>query len=317
MRDITPTPPRSPGRGPSGPKPAWLKARVPGGPTYERLRRLMRDSDLHTVCEEAHCPNIGECWNSGTATFLILGKVCTRACGYCQVTSGRPQPLDADEPRRVALTVERMGVSHAVITSVNRDDVPDGGAALFVETVRWIRRLSPGTSVELLVPDFDGNWEALESVLRAAPEILNHNTETVPRLYRAVRHKARYERSLELLRRADAWSPRPVTKSGLMLGLGETLDEIDAVLRDLRGVGCDVLTVGQYLRPSRKHLPVERFVPPAEFDALAERARAMGFRHVESGPLVRSSYHAERQVPGGGVAGERAPSRMVPLVDAS
>ena len=297
MRNVTLAPPRPSGRGASGPKPAWLKARVPGGPTYERLRRLMRDSDLHTVCEEAHCPNIGECWNSGTATFLILGKVCTRACGYCQVTSGRPQPLDADEPRRVALTVERMGVSHAVITSVNRDDVPDGGAALFVETVRWIRRLSPGTSVELLVPDFDGNWEALESVLRAAPEILNHNTETVPRLYRAVRHKARYERSLELLRRADAWSPRPVTKSGLMLGLGETMDEIDAVLRDLRAVGCDVLTVGQYLRPSRKHLPVERFVPPAEFDALAERARAMGFRHVESGPLVRSSYHAERQVP--------------------
>ena len=289
---------------------------MPGGPTYERLRRLMRDSDLHTVCEEAHCPNIGECWNSGTATFLILGKVCTRACGYCQVTSGRPQPLDADEPRRVAMTVERMGVSHAVITSVNRDDVPDGGAALFVETVRWIRRLSPGTSVELLVPDFDGNWEALESVLRAAPEILNHNTETVPRLYRAVRHKARYERSLDLLRRADAWSPRPVTKSGLMLGLGETMDEIDAVLRDLRAVGCDVLTVGQYLRPSPKHLPVARFVPPAEFDGLAERARAMGFRHVESGPLVRSSYHAERQVPGGG-AGGRAPSRLVPLVDAS
>lgn len=316
MRNLTPAPPRPPSRGASGPKPAWLKARVPGGPTYERLRRLMRDSDLHTVCEEAHCPNIGECWNSGTATFLILGKVCTRACGYCQVTSGRPQPLDADEPRRVALTVERMGIGHAVITSVNRDDVPDGGAALFVETVRWIRRLSPGTSVELLVPDFDGNWQALESVLRAAPEILNHNTETVPRLYRAVRHKARYERSLELLRRADAWSPRPVTKSGLMLGLGETIDEIDAVLRDLRAVGCDVLTVGQYLRPSRKHLPVARFVPPAEFDALAERARAMGFRHVESGPLVRSSYHAERQVPGAG-AGARGPSRLVPLVDAS
>ncbi len=316
MRDVTLAPPRPTGRGASGPKPAWLKARAPGGPTYERLRRLMRDSDLHTVCEEAHCPNIGECWNSGTATFLILGKVCTRACGYCQVTSGRPQPLDPDEPRRVALTVERMGVSHAVITSVNRDDAPDGGAALFVETVRWIRRLSPGTSVELLVPDFDGNREALERVLRAAPEILNHNTETVPRLYRAVRHKARYERSLELLRRAGAWSPRPVTKSGLMLGLGETMDEIDAVLRDLRGVGCDVLTVGQYLRPSRKHLPVARFVPPAEFDALAERARAMGFRHVESGPLVRSSYHAERQVPGGG-AGGRAASRLVPLVDAS
>ena len=318
MRSSTPAPAPPRGRGASGPKPAWLKARAPGGPTYDRLRRLMRDEGLHTVCEEARCPNIGECWNSGTATFLILGKVCTRACGYCQVTSGRPGPLDADEPRRVALTVERMGLEHAVITSVNRDDVPDGGAGLFVETVRWIRRLSPGTTVELLTPDFDGNWDALESVLRAAPEILNHNTETVPRLYRTVRHKARYERSLELLRRAGAWSPRPVTKSGLMLGLGETMDEIDAVLRDLRAVGCDVLTVGQYLRPTLKHLPVARFVPPAEFDALAVRARAMGFRHVESGPLVRSSYHAERQVPRPGRGdGARESSLLIPLVDLS
>ena len=317
MRSSTPAPAPPRGRGAAGPKPAWLKARAPGGPTYERLRRLMRDEGLHTVCEEARCPNIGECWNSGTATFLILGKVCTRACGYCQVTSGRPGPLDADEPRRVAMTVERMGLEHAVITSVNRDDVPDGGAGLFVETVRWIRRLSPGTTVELLTPDFDGNWDALDAVLRAAPEILNHNTETVPRLYRTVRHKARYERSLELLRRAGAWSPRPVTKSGLMLGLGETMDEIDAVLRDLRAVGCDVLTVGQYLRPTLKHLPVARFVPPAEFDALAGRARAMGFRHVESGPLVRSSYHAERQVPRPGGDGARESSLLVPLVDLS
>ena len=309
-----PNPSRDPprGRGASGPKPPWLKVQAPLGATYNRLRTLMRDEDLHTVCEEARCPNIGECWNRGTATFLILGKVCTRACGYCQITSGRPGPLDADEPRRVAMSVQRMGLRHAVITSVNRDDVADGGAGLFVETVRWIRRLSPDTTIELLVPDFDGNWEALEAVLAAQPEILNHNTETVPRLYREVRHKARYERSLELLRRANEWSPRPVTKSGLMVGLGETMDEIDAVLHDLRSVGCDVLTVGQYLRPTLKHLPVARFVPPAEFDALAERARALGFPHVESGPLVRSSYHAESQVPG---RGPQAPSLLVPVVE--
>jgi lipoic acid synthetase len=319
MNDASPQPRLRGGRGPSGPKPSWLKARAPGGANYDRLRTLMRDEDLHTVCEEAHCPNLGECWNRGTATFLILGKVCTRACGYCQITSGRPETLDADEPRRVAMSVERMGLRHAVITSVNRDDVPDGGASLFVETVRWIRRLSPDTTIELLVPDFDGNWDALETVLDAAPQILNHNTETVPRLYREVRHKAIYERSLELLRRANDWSPRPVTKSGLMLGLGESIQEIDAVLSDLRTAGCDVLTVGQYLRPSLKHLPVVRFVPPQEFDALGERARAMGFQHVESGPLVRSSYHAESQVPGvgGDSAATPGPSRLVPLIDAS
>ena len=315
MMDSPPSPPsRSAGRGASGPKPPWLKVRAPLGPTYNRLRTLMRDEELHTVCEEARCPNIGECWNRGTATFLILGKVCTRACGYCQITSGRPEALDPDEPRRVAMTVERMGLRHAVITSVNRDDVADGGAGLFVETVRWIRRLSPDTNIELLVPDFDGNWGALEAVLAAQPEILNHNTETVPRLYREVRHRARYERSLELLRRAHEWSPRPVTKSGLMVGLGETMAEIDAVLVDLRSVGCDVLTVGQYLRPTLKHLPVARFVPPEEFEVLADRARALGFKHVESGPLVRSSYHAESQVPG---EGPRSPSLLVPLVDAS
>ena len=303
---------RGGGRGASGPKLPWLKARAPGGENYERLRTLMRSEALHTVCEEARCPNLGECWNRGTATFLILGDVCTRACGYCQITSGRPAPLDLDEPRRVAMSVERMALRHAVITSVNRDDVADGGAALFVETVRWIRRLSPQTSIELLIPDFDGNWAALQHVLAAGPEILNHNTETVPRLYREVRHKADYRRSLELLRRANAHAPRPVTKTGLMLGLGETMPEVDAVLHDLRAAGCDVLTVGQYLRPSLKHLPVARFVPPEEFDALADRARALGFQHVESGPLVRSSYHAESHVPG---QGPRAPSRLVPLVD--
>ena len=287
-----------PGRGASGPKPPWLKARLPGGPNYTRLRRLMRESDLRTVCEEAHCPNIGDCWDRGTATFLILGSVCTRACGFCQISSGRPGPLDQDEPRRVALAVERMGLRHAVITAVNRDDQPDGGAALFVETVRWIRRLCPTTTIELLVPDFDGNVAALETVLAAGPEILNHNTETVPRLYPRVRHKARYGRSLDLLRRAAAWRPRPVTKSGIMLGLGETREEVQQVLCDLRAADCDVLTVGQYLRPSAKHLPVARFVPPHEFTALAAAARSLGFQHVEAGPLVRSSYHAESQIPG-------------------
>lgn len=293
-------------------KPPWLKVRAPGGANYARIQRLMRDSELHTICEEAHCPNLAECWERGTATFLILGDVCTRACSYCQVTSGRPGPLDADEPRRVALAVQRMGLRHAVITSVNRDDVPDGGAAIFVETVRWIRRLSPGTTIELLVPDFDGNWGALEIVLREQVDILNHNTETVPSLFPVVRHQGDYERSLELLQRAAAWSPRPVTKSGIMLGLGESMEEVEAVLRDLRSVDCDVLTVGQYLRPSRKHHPVARYVRPEEFDALARTARAMGFRHVESGPLVRSSYHAESQVPGRGAA---APSVLVPLVE--
>ncbi len=272
----------------------------------------MRDSDLHTVCEEAHCPNLGECWERGTATFLILGDVCTRACSYCQVKSGRPGPLDADEARRVALAVQRMGLRHAVITSVNRDDVEDGGAAIFAETVRWIRRLSPATTIELLVPDFDGNWDALDVVLREGVEILNHNTETVPRLFPVVRHQGDYARSLELLRRAAAWSPRPVTKSGIMVGLGESMEEVETVLHDLRSVDCDVLTVGQYLRPSRKHHPVARYVRPEEFDALAETARAMGFRHVESGPLVRSSYHAESQVPGRGAT---QPSVLVPLIE--
>ena len=266
---------------------------------------------MHTVCEEAHCPNLAECWGRGTATFMILGDTCTRACGYCQVTSGRPEGLDRDEPRRVALAVQKMGLKHAVVTSVNRDDLADGGAGIFAETIRWVRRLSPGTSVEVLIPDFDGNWAALATTLEQRPEVLNHNTETVPRLYPSVRHKANYEQSLELLRRAGEWSPRPVTKSGIMVGLGERREEISAVLRDLRSVGCDVLTVGQYLRPSLNHLPVARYVPPAEFDAIGAEARALGFRHVESGPLVRSSYHAESQVPGR----EQAGDLVVPLVE--
>ncbi len=304
--------PKPAGLKPPGLKPPWLKVRAPSGANYTRLHRLMRQSDLHTVCEEAHCPNIGDCWNRGTATFLILGDVCTRACGFCQITSGRPGELDLDEPRRVAMAVQRMGLRHAVITSVNRDDQADGGAAIFDDTVRWIRRLMPQTSIELLIPDFQGDWKALETVLAAQPDILNHNTETVPRLYRRVRHKARYERSLALLRRAAGWRPRPVTKSGIMLGLGETTAEVHQVLRDLRDADCDVLTVGQYLRPSMKHLPVARFVRPDEFDALGARARALGFKHVEAGPLVRSSYHAESQIPG---RGAQAPSRLAPVIE--
>jgi len=277
-------------------KPEWLKVRFPGGPNYIRLKGLMREKRLHTVCEEAHCPNIGECWQAGTATFMILGDTCTRACAFCAVKSGRPLALDTDEPVRVAQAVRRMGLTHAVVTSVNRDDQPDGGASIFAETIRSIRRLSPGTSVEVLIPDFMGNWEALTTVMDERPEILNHNTETVPRLYRRVRPKGRYERTLELLRRAKEIDPGGITKSGVMVGLGETKHELLLVMARLVDVGCDVLTVGQYLRPSVSHAPVERYYRPEEFDELAEAGRRLGFRHVEAGPLVRSSYHAERQV---------------------
>jgi len=283
---------------PSQRKPEWLKVRFPGGPEYLRLKGLMRERRLHTVCEEARCPNIGECWEAGTATFMILGDTCTRACAFCAVKSGRPLPLDMGEPLRVAQAVRRMGVRHAVVTSVNRDDEPDGGAGIFAATIRWIRRLSPGTSVEVLIPDFMGNWDALASVMAARPEILNHNTETVPRLYPRVRPKARYERSLELLRRARELAPDGITKTGVMVGLGETRHELLLVMTDLADVGCDVLTVGQYLRPSVKHAPVERYYRPEEFEELAEEGRRLGLRHVEAGPLVRSSYHAERQVAG-------------------
>jgi len=277
-------------------KPEWLKVRFPGGPNYLRLKSLMREGRLHTVCEEAHCPNIGECWEAGTATFMILGDTCTRACAFCAVKSGRPLAVDAREPLRVAQAVRQMGVGHAVVTSVNRDDEPDGGAAIFAATIRWIRRLSPGTSVEVLIPDFEGNWDALATVMAARPEILNHNTETVPRLYPRVRPKARYERSLELLRRAREIAPDGITKTGVMVGLGETRHELLLVMTDLADAGCDVLTVGQYLRPSLKHAPVERYYRPEEFEELADDGRRLGLRHVEAGPLVRSSYHAERQV---------------------
>jgi len=277
-------------------KPEWLKVRFPGRPNYLRLKGLMRRQRLHTVCEEAHCPNIGECWEAGTATFMILGDTCTRACGFCAVKTGRPLGLDVGEPLRVAQAVRQMALTHAVLTSVNRDDQPDGGAAIFAATIRWIRRLSPDTSVEVLIPDFLGNWDALATVMEEGPEILNHNTETVPRLYRRARPKARYERSLELLRRAKEMHPQTITKSGLMVGLGETKHELLLVMADLVGVGCDVLTLGQYLRPSVKHLPVQRYYHPEEFQELEEAARRLGLRHVEAGPLVRSSYHAERQV---------------------
>ena len=289
-----------------GPRPDWLKVRFPGGPNYLRLQRLMRDLALHTVCEEARCPNIGECWEQGTATFLLLGDICTRACGFCSVTTGRPLAVDPAEPARVAEAVARLGLRHAVLTQVTRDDLPDGGAALIAETVERIHAAVPDCSVEVLISDLGGNWAALETIVRARPEILNHNTETVPRLYRQVRPKAAYERSLELLERAKLLAPDRPTKSGLMLGLGETPDELRAVFADLRAVHCDILTLGQYLQPTPRHLPVQRYVSPAEFAALRADALALGFAHVEAGPLVRSSYHAREQVD----ALRAAPSRQ-------
>jgi lipoic acid synthetase len=277
-------------------RPDWLKARLPVGPTYENLKRLMRAKTLHTVCEEARCPNIGECWGAGTATFMILGDTCTRSCGFCAVKTGRPAALDLDEPRRVAEAVEQMGLGHAVVTSVNRDELPDGGASVFADTIREIRRRCPGTSVEVLIPDFRGDRDALLAVLDADPDILNHNTETVPRLYRRVRPQAKYERSLELLRRAKEHAPRMTTKSGIMVGLGESFAEVVQTMADIRAQRTDILTVGQYLRPSAEHLPIERYWQPDEFAELRVAGLRMGFRHVESGPLVRSSYHAERHV---------------------
>jgi lipoic acid synthetase len=257
----------------------------------------MRGLDLHTVCEEAHCPNLGECWSRGTATFMILGEVCTRACGFCAVRTGLPaQPPDPDEPRRVADAVARMGLRHAVVTSVNRDDQPDGGASIFAATIAAIRARTPSCAVEVLIPDFKGRWDALDVVLGARPDVLNHNVETVPRLYREARSGASFPRSLELLRRSrDAGL---LTKSGVMVGLGEEREELEETIRAIRSAGTDVLTVGQYLRPSPRHLPVRRYWSPEEFDALRTLALSLGFAHVESGPLVRSSYHAESHVPG-------------------
>jgi lipoyl synthase len=275
-------------------RPEWLKVRLPQQGTFQTTRKIVSGNRLHTVCESARCPNIGECWGAGTATFMILGDVCTRGCGFCAVKTGRPTGLDRGEPERVAEAVASMPIRHAVITSVNRDELDDGGASVFAATIRAVRRRTPAVSVEVLIPDFVGNREALDVVLDEEPDVLNHNVETVPRLYRTVRPQASYPRSLWVLSRAK--SRGLLTKSSLMVGLGEEEEEIVSTLRDLRRVGCDVATIGQYLQPTARHLAVRRWVLPEEFDRYRVAAEAMGFRHVESGPLVRSSYHAERAV---------------------
>jgi lipoic acid synthetase len=284
-----------PARKTPAPKPEWLKARAPMGENYHDLKRLARSLNLHTVCESAHCPNIGECWQHKTATFMMLGNLCTRRCGFCAVPKGRPDAIDYDEPRRVAEAVAVLGLQHAVITSVNRDDDLTGGARAFAMVIDEIRQQAPGCQVEVLIPDFQGNPEAIKIVVDAKPEVLNHNTESVPRLYRVVRSGARYERTLRLLEYAKELNPAGITKSGVMVGLGEETSELLEVFRDLAAVNCDILTIGQYLRPSRDHLPMARLYTPKEFADLKTEALKMGFRHVESGPLVRSSYHAHEQ----------------------
>jgi lipoic acid synthetase len=287
-RDISPGPSREP-------KPAWLKVRAPGSPNYLRIKSLMKAAGLNTVCEEARCPNIGECWHHGTATFMILGDVCTRACGYCAVPHGMPSPIDAAEPQRLAETVAAMQLQYVVITSVDRDDVADGGASHFAAVITAIRSSTPDCRIEVLIPDFQGNDASLRTVLDAGPDVLNHNTETVPRLYRLARPGGRYPRALDLLDHARTMAPHIPTKTGLILGLGEEWDEIVETLRDLRGVGVQILTIGQYLRPTETHLRMERYYHPDEFAELKRIALDLGFGHVESGPLVRSSYHAHEQ----------------------
>lgn len=279
---------------PTSRKPSWLKMKMPGGEGYAKLKNLVDTNRLHTVCQSAKCPNIGECWSAGTATLMILGDVCTRACGFCHIATGKPPEYDTDEPRRVGEAVGVMALGHVVITSVNRDELPDGGAAIWAETIRQIRLQSPGTSVEVLIPDFCGDWSALQLVLDEKPEILAHNLESVPSQYYRVRPQAKYRRSLELLRIAKQQGL--TSKTGMMLGIGEQAHEIDAVLDDLVSIGCDILTLGQYLQPTVKHLPVDRWVTPDEFRYWKDRGESRGLRHVESGPLVRSSYHAEKQV---------------------
>src|ERR1700761_1089097 len=280
--------------GPQAPeRPGWLRAPAPVGQNYRELKSLITDLKLHTVCESAACPNVGECWNHRTATFMILGNVCTRRCGFCAVQKGAPQTVDCDEPRRVAEASALMGLKYIVVTSVNRDDRKDGGAELFALTIQALRERIAGCKVEVLVPDFQGSHAAMKMVMDAGPDVLNHNTETVPRLYRQVRLGARYERSLDILEAAKEFAPRCPTKSGLMLGLGETTEEVLSVMRDLRAHRVDILTLGQYLRPSPKHLPIVRYIPPAEFDDYRRAGAEMGFAHVEAGPLVRSSYHAD------------------------
>jgi lipoyl synthase len=281
--------------GTPGRKPEWLKVRAPGGPNYMRLKGLMRAFNLHTVCEEAHCPNIGECWQEATATFMILGDVCTRNCGYCAVTHGRPTWEDREEPQRIGRAVAELLLDHVVITSVNRDDLADGGAAHWAATIRAVRAHAPRCRVEALIPDFQGLADSLLAVIDAEPHVLSHNTETVPRLYKLARHGGRYDRARELFRRARRAAPTLVTKSGIIVGLGETTDELVATMRDLRDVDVNILTLGQYLRPSASHLPVAKYYHPDEFRDLAAVGRSLGFAHVEAGPLVRSSYHAKRQ----------------------
>lgn len=275
--------------------PPWFKVTAQTGPDYLDIKHTMERLQLHTICEEARCPNRWECWNARTATFLILGDICTRRCHYCSVQTGRPLAVDHDEPKRVAEAVQALGLRHAVITSVNRDELPDGGASIFADTIRQTRQLSPHCTIEVLIPDFEGDEAALATVCAEQPEILNHNIETVQRLFPSIRPQGKYRRSIELLGKAKAQGMR--TKSGLILGMGETLEEVREVMRDLHTVNCDILTIGQYLQPTREHLPVARFYDPSEFAELKEEGLAMGFTHIESGPLVRSSYHAERQIP--------------------
>lgn len=287
-RDITPGPSREK-------KPEWLKVRAPGSPNYQRLKGLMRDLKLNTVCEEARCPNIGECWHHGTATFMILGDVCTRACGYCAVPHGKPAELDLAEPARIAAAIDTLALQYVVITSVDRDDLEDGGSGIFAETIRRVRASRPECRIEVLIPDFQGREAPLRAVLDAGPDVLNHNTETVPRLYRIARTGGRYTRTLELLDRARTYAPDIPTKTGLMVGLGEEWDELVETLRDIRSVGVSILTIGQYLRPTESHLTMARYYTPGEFADLKRIALDLGFGHVESGPLVRSSYHAHEQ----------------------
>jgi lipoyl synthase len=277
-------------------RPDWIRVRAPAGESYERLKTLMRSKTLHTVCEEAMCPNIGECWGHGTATFLMMGDVCTRTCAFCDIKHGRPAPLDFGEPERVAQAVKAMGLRHAVITSVNRDERKDGGAPIFAMVIRRIRELHPGCSIEVLIPDFKGSRDALQIVMEARPEILNHNVETVPRMFKVIQPQDRYEWAAATLSNAKALDPEVLTKSGLMAGLGETMDELKATIADMRAWGVDILTLGQYLQPSRKHMPIARYYTPEEFAELREYALGLGFRWAECGPLVRSSYHAEEQV---------------------
>ena len=296
--ELDPAPPRHNWREPqltTGRRPEWLRVKHADTENSQRVHGLMRSQHLNTVCEEAACPNLGECWGRGTATFLLLGDTCTRSCGFCKIKIGRPEKVDIIEPLRVGRSVQEMGLQHAVLTSVNRDELPDGGAFIFAATLRKIREFMPDCTIEVLIPDFMGDANALRTVMREQPEILNHNTETVPRLYRRVRPQAKYEQSLQVLERAKTMDPGALTKSGLMLGLGERWEEVIQVMEDLRSVDTDIITIGQYLQPSRFHLPIERYYTPAEFEELRQLGEDLGFRWIESAPLVRSSYHADGQ----------------------